>query len=72
MLDSGPLSVAVTGFITLYWGARLVIQFAYIDRSGLPGDLASRLAEVVLVLLFVFLTAVYGRALVGNLAGGLS
>jgi len=71
LLDGAPLAAAVTGFITLYWSGRLVIQFAYFDRRDLPRDIASRLAEAALVLLFVFLTAVYGRALLVNLAGGL-
>src|ERR1700736_1222662 len=33
LLDRSPLAGAVTGFITAYWGGRLVIQFTYFDRS---------------------------------------
>src|SRR5436190_13164861 len=38
LLDQSPLAVAVTGFITLYWGARLVIQFAVFDRTDVPAE----------------------------------
>src|SRR5271165_4968232 len=33
LLDGSPLAAAVTGFIALYWSARLVVQFTYFDRS---------------------------------------
>ena len=36
LLDRSPLAGAVCGFIAAYWGARLVIQFTYFDRSDAP------------------------------------
>src|SRR5580704_10310269 len=36
LLDGSPLAGAVAGYITLYWGARLVTQFAVLDRSAAP------------------------------------
>ncbi|MEJ7638990.1 MAG: hypothetical protein WKF75_13725, partial [Singulisphaera sp.] len=33
LLDRSPLAGSVCGFITAYWGARVLIQFAYFDRS---------------------------------------
>jgi hypothetical protein len=33
LLDGTGLARAVSGFIALYWGARLVIQFTYYDRK---------------------------------------
>jgi hypothetical protein len=62
LLDRTPLAGVVCGFIAAYWGARLVIQFVYFDRSDAPSGLWVRGAEAALVGLFVFLTAVYGAA----------
>ncbi|MEX0713953.1 MAG: hypothetical protein WD278_16565 [Pirellulales bacterium] len=67
LLDGSPLAAAVTGFIALWWGARLVIQFACIDREGAGSGLGVRLGEAALVTLFVGLTAVYACATVANL-----
>jgi hypothetical protein len=67
LLDGSGLAAAVTGFITAYWGGRLLIQFTYFDRSDAPSGVAARLAEAGLVGLFVFLTFVYGSATLLNL-----
>ena len=69
LLDRSPLAAAVTGFIALYWGARVVIQFAYFDRSDAPPGAHVRLAEAGLVALFVYLTFVYALASAANLRG---
>lgn len=69
-----PLAAAVTGFITAYWLARLLIQFLYFDRSDVPPGAGPRAAEVGLVGLFIFLVLVYAWATAFNLgitaAGG--
>ena len=69
LLEPAPLARLVTGFITVYWAARLVIQFAYFDRSSAPSGTLFRLGEAALVGLFLFFTAVYGAATVQGLAG---
>lgn len=69
IIDGSPLAASVTGFITVYWGARVVIQFAYFDRSDAPEGLQFQLAEIVLVGLFLFFTATYGYATVLNIWG---
>jgi hypothetical protein len=69
LLDRSPLAAAVCGFITAYWGGRLIIQFTYFDRTDAPSGPAVRLAEAALVGLFVYLTGVYGLAVVANLGG---
>jgi hypothetical protein len=69
LVDGSPLAGSVTGFIALYWGARVVIQFTWFDRSDAPEGTIYRLAEVVLVSLFVFFTVTYGYAAVLNLWG---
>jgi hypothetical protein len=66
LLDGSPLATAVTGFIALYWGVRLGLQFAF-PRSDVPRGLRFRLAEVALSALFVFLTATYAAAFLENL-----
>ena len=33
LLDGSSLARAVTGYITAYWGARVLVQFFYFDRS---------------------------------------
>src|SRR6185295_17684019 len=55
ILDKAPLAVAVSGFIALYWGARLMLQFAF-DRSDMPTGGRYVLCGVALTLLFVDLT----------------
>jgi hypothetical protein len=60
LLDPHPLARAVSGFIAVYWGARLLIQFFYYDRSIRPPGAFWVLAEWMLVALFTYLTALYG------------
>src|SRR5438128_707514 len=67
LLTGTPLAAAVCGFITLYWLARMVIQFAYFDRRDAPAGVVFKLAEAALVGLFVLLTIVYGWAVTMNL-----
>ena len=62
LLDRTPLARGVAGYITLYWAARVLVQFFYFDRSGAPPGVVYKLAEVALVGLFIFLVAVYGYA----------
>jgi hypothetical protein len=69
LLDRSPLAAAVTGFMALYWGARLVIQFTFFDRRDVPPGPWPRIAEAGLVSLLVFLTVVYGGAVALNLWG---
>src|SRR5262249_28771421 len=67
LLDGTPLAGCVTGFITAYWVGRVLIQFFYFDRSDAPSGLHVRVAEVALVVLFLFLSLVYALALLLNL-----
>ncbi len=59
LLDHTPLARAVGAYITAYWGGRLIVQFFYFDRSQVPTGAIYKVAEVTLVSLFIFLTAVY-------------
>jgi hypothetical protein len=69
LTDGTPLAAAVSGFIALWWAARLVIHFVYFDRTDAPAGLPYRLAEAALVLLFIALTLIYGAAALANLRG---
>ena len=69
LIDGSPLAAAVTAFIALYWGVRVVIQFVYFDRSDAPSGFIFRVAEIVLVGLFVFFSATYGYAATVNIWG---
>ena len=65
LAQATPLARTVCGFIAAYWGLRLILQFAYFDRSSVTG-VTHRLAEAGLVLLFAYCTLVYAK---GTLAG---
>jgi hypothetical protein len=62
LLDGSTLARAVDAYIAVYWGARVLIQFFYFDRSAAPPGAFFKVAEWALVGLFVFLTAAYGYA----------
>lgn len=66
LVDASPLAAAVTGFITIYWLARVVIQFAYFDRSAAPSGIMFRVAEFSLVGMFIALTTTYALATAHN------
>lgn len=66
LTDGSTLAVLVNGFIALYWFSRVLVQFLYFDRKHFPGGFWNKLGEVVLVLLFIFLSAVYSLAFYFN------
>lgn len=67
LLNGSIVSTAVCLLMALWWGARLVIQFFFFDRTDVPNTLFNKLAELGLVLLFIYLTAVYTMATIVNL-----
>ncbi|MBL8896561.1 MAG: hypothetical protein JNM84_02985 [Planctomycetes bacterium] len=70
LLDGSGLASAVLGFIALYWGARVALQFLYFDlRSARPPGVIFVVAERALELLFVGLTLLYGTACACSIAG---
>jgi hypothetical protein len=60
LLDGTPLARAVAGFITAYWGVRLLIEFLYYDRTARPPGFIWLLAEWTLIALFTYWTGIYG------------
>lgn len=67
LLDDQPLAACVTGFIAAYWTGRVLIQFFYFDRSDAPQGRHVKLAEIVLIALFSYLSLVYALATLVNL-----
>ena len=70
LTDGSTLSGIVAAFIATWWGARLVVQFTYFDRSATGEGLKFKLAEVGLVSLFVSLAVVYGMVALLDLRRG--
>ncbi len=64
LLDGSPLSRALAAYITVYWGARLLVQFFYFDRSAAPAGKLFVIAEIGLITLFAALTLTYGTIVV--------
>ena len=62
LTNGSNLAIIINGFIAVYWMSRVLIQFFYFDRANFPAGKWNRLAEVVLVLLFISLSAVYSLA----------
>jgi len=62
LLDRSPLARIVCGYVAAYWGARVLVQMLVYDRSEAPPGAIFKAAEAAMVALFLFLTAVYGRA----------
>jgi hypothetical protein len=66
LVDQAPLVGIVTAYMATYWGARLLVQFTYLDRSDAPAGWQYTMAEAALVSLFIFLTLVYMSATLVN------
>ena len=67
LLAKSFLSKAVTLFITVYWLARILIQFFYFDRKSAPQGTIFTIGEILLIGSFVFFTGVYGYCFYLNL-----
>lgn len=66
LTDGSLLASAISGFIAFYWISRILIQFFYFDRKDFPTGKWNSFAEVILVVLFFFLSLVYGIAFYHN------
>ena len=59
LTNGSNLATIINGFIATYWISRVFIQFFYFDRTNFPAGKWNKLVEVILVLLFISLSAVY-------------
>jgi hypothetical protein len=60
LLGKTFLSKSICIFIFIYWLTRILIQFFYFDTKSAPQGFIYKAGEIALVVLFVFLTIVYG------------
>jgi hypothetical protein len=67
LLSGGMITTTLCVLMFVWWFARILIQFFYFDKSEVPETAFNKLAEVALVLLFVYLSGVYGWAVIENL-----
>ena len=59
LVNGSVLATFVSGFIAVYWISRVLVQFFYFDRPNIRLGFWLKLAEVLLVTLFIFLSLVY-------------
>ena len=67
LASATPMVAALTGFMFLYWAARLVLQLFVIDKEAAPQGMLFTVGEKLLTSLFLFFTATYGWAFGHNL-----
>jgi hypothetical protein len=67
LLAGTPLAALVTGFISVYWLVRIIGQFTWYDRSVGKDRMLFKLAEVMYISGFAFITIVFGAAAVHNI-----
>lgn len=67
LLDGSGWALGVSAFITVWWGARLALHLTGFDTSEVPSTGWHRVAERLLGLLFLSLTAGYGAVVLFNL-----
>lgn len=67
LVSGGLPSAMVSGFIMLWWGVRLVMQFGGFDLAEVEDNLFNRVAKGLLSTLFVALFLVYALVLLWNL-----
>jgi len=67
LVNGTPLAAMVTGFITVYWLARVVIQFGWFHRALSEDRTLFKIAEVGYVTGFAFVTTVFAIATIFNL-----
>ena len=63
-----PLSAIVSGYIFVYWTARLTLQFTYYDRSDRPEGTFYTVCGHLIELLFVILVITYGLLVYTHIA----
>ncbi len=59
LTDGGGLARAVCGFIAMYWGVRIIVQFAAY-RGHEPKRMRFVIAKYLLMTAFAYCTVIYG------------
>jgi len=68
LMNHSFLAKSITGFISIYWLARVFIQFFYFDTTDAPQGFWYKVGEVLLIILFALFTLVYFIASLYNLS----
>ena len=66
LVNKSFLAKSLTLFISVYWLARIGIQFLAFDKTDAPKGLFYVLGEIALVGFFIFFTLTYGAAFLYN------
>jgi hypothetical protein len=67
LLNGTPLAALVTGFISVYWLARVIVQFGWFHRALAEDRILFKIAEAGYVLGFAYVTIVFAIATILNL-----
>ncbi len=67
LLSGSSLANALLILMGAWWSGRIVCQFFFFDRSGIPETPFNKIAETILVTMFIALVTVYWGALLWNL-----
>jgi hypothetical protein len=62
LIASRPLGPAISAFIALFWGIRLIIQLFYFNARPYLTDWKLKIGYYGLTVCFLYFTAVYGAA----------
>lgn len=67
LLNRSYLAKSITFFISVYWFARILIQFLYFDRTETPKGLKYNVGEIALIGMFSLFTVTYLAAFLSNI-----
>jgi len=59
LMSGGAIELSLLTFMALWWTGRIVCQFFFFDRTGIPHKPFNKIAEGILVLMFFCLVGVY-------------
>lgn len=68
LLEGGVVELSLLVFMALWWTGRIICQFFFFDRTGIPETPFNKMAETILVLMFFCLVGVYWSSVVWILA----
>jgi len=69
LLGQSGAAALISGFIALWWLARLAMQFFGFNLSEIEDSWQNRMAKHLLTALFIFLTVIFAGTLWWNLGG---
>ncbi|MFC4994192.1 hypothetical protein [Rubritalea tangerina] len=70
LMAGGVLGNALLGLMAVWWSVRIILQLCCFDRNWIPQTRFNKIAEVLLMLLFIYLAVLNGYLLGRNLLCG--